>query len=196
MNAGALSCHGRTGPPLVVKGLRSRRQRPTACRAASCAGPPELRRLPGRRVDRNGTRMLDFAIDHRQRWGHWTRLFPGRQSVRSKTFKQRGYPTSRATASFRTGSVVRQEQPVSISQQRRPVAPVDDQPVDSEDSAPCHCPHCGTDEYLVPESVQQLHSAHASGRTCWDVSYWCSNCDRYFGHFSLRIPAAWRNEGG
>ncbi|WP_417215821.1 hypothetical protein [Arthrobacter sp.] len=73
-------------------------------------------------------------------------------------------------------------------------AAASEDPVTAQESLQCQCGHCGTDEFLVPESVKGHQAPDRSERRGWDVSYWCSKCDRYYGHFTLQLPAAWTSD--
>lgn len=46
------------------------------------------------------------------------------------------------------------------------------------------CTACGTDEYLIIESVEPFAGAGAAGGTpeFLEISYTCSECDRFYGH--------------
>jgi len=59
---------------------------------------------------------------------------------------------------------------------------------------PCLCAGCGTDEYLVPESVRTCRLPGRRDTTGWDVSYWCSRCERYAGHLTDALPLTWTPE--
>ena len=52
------------------------------------------------------------------------------------------------------------------------------------------CSACSTDEYLVFDAITLLPpQAGAPALPRWDVSYWCSRCDGYYGHETFKVPA-------
>ena len=57
-------------------------------------------------------------------------------------------------------------------------------PEDEADPAPepyvPWCTHCGTDDYLIIESVEPAIGEDAS--EFLEISYTCSECDRFYGH--------------
>ncbi|WP_372698158.1 hypothetical protein [Arthrobacter sp. JSM 101049] len=79
---------------------------------------------------------------------------------------------------------------MSISYHLRPVPDNFLRPLRSDEVQPCTCAHCGTDEYLVPDNIQP--SILPGGTGGWDVTYWCSQCDGFFGHLAASLPATWR----
>lgn len=53
------------------------------------------------------------------------------------------------------------------------------------------CSACGTDEYLVFDAVTLLPPRSGNPVSPrWDVSYWCSCCDSYYGHQTFKVPAS------
>lgn len=79
---------------------------------------------------------------------------------------------------------------MSISHPHRPVLDSLLRPV-ADAVQPCRCVHCATDEYLVPDNIQPRVLPGTTGRRGWDVSYWCSRCDSFYGHLADQLPVAW-----
>ena len=50
------------------------------------------------------------------------------------------------------------------------------------------CTHCGTDEYLIIESVETAVGEDAA--EFLEISYTCSECDRFYGH-PVRHSSVW-----
>lgn len=48
------------------------------------------------------------------------------------------------------------------------------------------CTHCGTDEYLIIESVEPAVGSDAA--EFLEISYTCSECDRFYGHAVRHAP--------
>ncbi|NVM94000.1 hypothetical protein [Arthrobacter wenxiniae] len=51
--------------------------------------------------------------------------------------------------------------------------------IQEETAYPLWCDHCGTDAYILIESVRRRHFAPADHL---DVTYFCSQCDAIYGH--------------
>ena len=53
------------------------------------------------------------------------------------------------------------------------------------------CSACNSDEFLVFDAVTLLPPGPgAPALPRWDVSYWCSHCDGYYGHQTFKVPAS------
>lgn len=53
------------------------------------------------------------------------------------------------------------------------------------------CSACNSDDYLVFDAVTPLPPGpDVPALPRWDVSYWCSHCDGYYGHQTLKVPAS------
>ena len=50
------------------------------------------------------------------------------------------------------------------------------------------CTHCGTDDYLIIESVEPATGKDAA--EFLEISYTCSECDRFYGH-PVRHSSVW-----
>ncbi|WP_341394720.1 hypothetical protein [Arthrobacter sp. G119Y2] len=71
-----------------------------------------------------------------------------------------------------------------MSTQARPEGAADPAP---EPNAPW-CTNCGTDEYLIIESVEPAVGEDAA--EFLEISYTCSECDRFYGH-PVRHSPVW-----
>lgn len=109
----------------------------------------------------------------------------------AQTFKQRGYTASCAAGTFLPHTDDCQEPTVSISHPHRPAPDENLQPESAVQRQPCFCAHCATDEFLVPETIHISRQPGRGETWGWDVSYWCSQCDRYYGHPTDELPLVW-----
>ena len=53
------------------------------------------------------------------------------------------------------------------------------------------CSYCGTDEYLIIESVEPSKTANSA--EFLEISYTCAECDRFYGHPVRHSPVWARN---
>jgi len=79
---------------------------------------------------------------------------------------------------------------MSLSYHHRPATEKPLHPAPAEEVQPCTCTQCGTDEFLVPDNLQP--SFLPTGARGWEVTYWCSKCDGFYGHLTAGLPASWR----
>lgn len=58
--------------------------------------------------------------------------------------------------------------------------------------APSHevptCERCGSDASLVYESVSLLLDAQRVQPPCWDVEFWCGQCESFYGMLTTHVP--------
>lgn len=52
----------------------------------------------------------------------------------------------------------------------------------------CRCTVCDSTEYLVLDDAVPGMAAGLGGTALWEVSYWCSQCDSYYGHTTDALP--------
>ena len=113
----------------------------------------------------------------------------------SYAFQQRRSFTQSVIGMHRFPCTVHCQEPlVSLSYNHRPVSDPPTAPIVDDSVQPCQCTRCGTDEFLVPDNVEARVLPSPVSRPGWDVSYWCSNCDGFFGHLADHLPASWRPE--
>lgn len=79
---------------------------------------------------------------------------------------------------------------MSLSYHHRPARESFPRAERGEDVQACICTRCGTDEFLVPDNLQPRPLP--SGVRGWDVTYWCSQCDGFYGHLAASLPAPWK----
>ena len=51
--------------------------------------------------------------------------------------------------------------------------------MDSESKDRIWCDVCGTDEYIL---IEHAHKRRHHKTSVWDVDYWCTECDSFYGH--------------
>jgi hypothetical protein len=50
------------------------------------------------------------------------------------------------------------------------------------------CEACGSSDYLVYEHVELLLDRRRVQPPCWDVEFWCGQCESFYGMLTTQVP--------